>query len=78
MNDLEIGIRAVLAKVLQMDEAVVDENTSSETVPQWDSLSHINIMMLLEKSFDVSIGLDDIANMKSFNSIRDVLSTLID
>jgi acyl carrier protein len=78
MTDLEIGIRTVLAKVLNMDEAVVDETTSSETVPQWDSLSHINIIMHLEKSFDVTIGLDHIADMKSFNCIRDVLSTLVD
>ena len=78
MTELEIGIRTVLAKVLNMDEAVVNETTSSETVPQWDSLSHINIIMLLEKSFDLSIELDQIANMKSFGHIRDVLSTLID
>jgi len=78
MTDREIGIRTILARVLDMDEANVDETTSSETVSQWDSLSHINIIMLLEKKFDVSIGLDDIANMKSFNRIRDVLSTLID
>lgn len=77
MTDLDIGIRTVLAKVLNMDEAVVNETTSSETVPQWDSLSHINIILLLEKSFDVSIGLEHIANMRSFNHIRDVLSTLI-
>jgi acyl carrier protein len=78
MNNLEIGIRTVLAKVLKMDEGVVNETTSWETIPQWDSLSHINIVMCLEKSFDVSIGLDHIPNMKSFTRIHDVLSTLID
>jgi acyl carrier protein len=78
MTDLETGIRTVLAKVLDMDEAIVDETTSPETIPQWDSLRHINIIMLLEKRFDVCIGLDHIANMKSFSSIRNVLSTLVD
>ena len=78
MTDLQTGIRSVLAKVLDMDETVVDETTSSETIPQWDSLRHINIIMLLEKRFDICIGLDHIANMKSFNSIHEVLSTLMD
>jgi acyl carrier protein len=77
MTDLEIGIRAVLAEVLNLDEDDVNETTSSETLFQWDSLHHIKVIMLLEKSFDVSIGLDHIPNMKSFSRIRDVLSALI-
>ncbi len=78
MIDLETGIRAALIEVLNINEADVNEATSSETVPQWDSLRHINVIMFLEKSFGVSIGLDQIPNMKSFTSIRDVLSVLID
>lgn len=78
MTDLENRIRTVLAEVLDLDEDVVNETTSSETVPQWDSLRHIKVIMLLEKNLDVSFRLDHIPKMSSFSRIRDVLSTMID
>ena len=77
MTDLEIQIRTVLAELLNIKEDAVSETTSSETVPQWDSLRHINIIIFLEKRFEVSIGLDHIPHMKSFTGICDVLSYLI-
>ena len=78
MTNLENRIRTVLAQVFDLDEDAVNETTSSETVPQWDSLRHIKVIMLLEKNLNVSIRLDYIPTMSSFSRIRDVLSTMID
>ena len=35
--------------------AVLTEDSSSDTLPQWDSLRHMNLVLALEDEFGVSI-----------------------
>ena len=66
-------LRRVVAAVLGVDPATVGENTSTDTVEGWDSLRHMNLVIALEESFDVSIPDEDVVNMTSYPLIRAVV-----
>ncbi len=53
------------------DEAM---NASMESVANWDSLTHVELMMTIEEEFDVSkITLDEIVFMVNIENIKKTL-----
>ena len=50
------------------------ENASMQAIPDWDSLSHVELMMTLEEEFNISkIVPEEIVFMISIDNIRQVL-----
>jgi acyl carrier protein len=78
MRELEGKTKAVFSDVLKIPAADIDENTSSQTVSQWDSLRHMELIIGLEKTLGVEIRMDDIPKMKSYRDVIAVLSDLLD
>jgi acyl carrier protein len=60
----------VAAKILRVPIGI---DSSPETVPSWDSLSHMNLVLALEDAFDVMFPEGDIAEM---NDVRTILEKL--
>lgn len=51
----------------------ISEGDSQETIEDWDSLAHINIVSALEDEFNVSFDIADIPNTRTVKGILDVL-----
>lgn len=69
--DLERRVRQVMADILQLDAARIDESTSMDSVEHWDSANHINLVLALEEEFGIAFNVAEIEAMTSF---ADVLS----
>lgn len=57
----------IVAEILNMDAAMLNENTKIEEVEKWDSLAHVMIIEAIENKLGKSIPIDkamDIASMK--------------
>ena len=52
----------------------IDINSSSENLKEWDSVAMINIVLEIENQFKVKINANDITNLKSYKSIKKILS----
>jgi len=63
----------VMASVLEVDLATIDENSSMDNVKSWDSLRQMNLVLALEDSFGVTIPDEDAANATSYRLIVLVL-----
>lgn len=68
-------IKGVLKRVFEMEE--VKDDLSQTTCMQWDSLSHLNLVVELEDEFGVSFEPEDIAEMKSLEAIEMKLKALL-
>jgi len=51
----------------------VDDDSSPETVEGWDSMGHLNLVLALERDYQVSIAVADVVEMVSVKRIKDVL-----
>ena len=51
----------------------INEKSSSENINEWDSVAMINIIMEIEKSFEIKIDIDQIEKIKSYESIKEIL-----
>jgi acyl carrier protein len=65
----------VFSEGLGLSVDVLDEDTSPDTVEEWDSLAAMNLVTLIEDTFSVSLGTRDIMKMRSIGLARTVLKT---
>jgi acyl carrier protein len=67
----------ILKIISQVLKTEVDENASQNSIPQWDSLRHLNLVIELEVEFDVSFEPEEIAEMKSVSKIEELIESKI-
>jgi len=63
----------ILKIISQVLKTEVDENASQKSIPQWDSLHHLNLVIELEVEFDVSFEPEEIAEMTNINVIESMI-----
>ena len=69
----EDALKNVMATMLNVDPASIGPDTSMDTVPSWDSLRHMNLVLALEEEFKVTIPDEDAGNITSYQLIKLVL-----
>ncbi len=74
MNDLNQRLRLVIADVLGVAPSAITEESSPETLEQWDSLRHMSLIVALEEEFEIT--LDDHALDES-TSYRGALASVV-
>lgn len=72
----ENTLKQVIATMLNMDAASINEDSSMDNVSNWDSLRHMNLILALEEEFKVSIPDEDAGNITSYKLIKLVLNDL--
>ena len=70
-------LKKIMASVLKVDVATIDDNSSMDTIKTWDSLSHMNLILALEDGFHISIADEDAGNITSYKLIKIVLLELL-
>jgi len=63
----------VLADVLDVQPDSICEDSSPESIPSWDSLNHLNVVMALDMEFDIRLSLDEAVALRNVGSIRATL-----
>lgn len=70
-------LKQVMATLLAVDVSIIDEAASMDTIPTWDSLRHMNLVLALEEEFKVTIPDEDAGNITSYKLIKLVLEELL-
>ena len=50
------------------------ETLEYQGIPEWDSISHMELMTVLEKTFEIEMDIDDIIDFSSFQSGKVILA----
>lgn len=62
-------IEKVFKEVFDDDEFVLDLQLASNQMPEWDSMTHIQLILALEQEFNIKFNTQQIANMDSVEKI---------
>jgi acyl carrier protein len=62
-------VQPVLAEAFQIPSSEVTPELAFGDLPQWDSMGHMELMMLLEERFGIEINADTIAELVSLPAI---------
>jgi acyl carrier protein len=66
-------LRSTVADVLGVAVADLTDESSVDSIESWDSLNHLNIVMAIEEAFSVQLSADDVLEMRSIVTIREIL-----
>jgi len=72
---VESKLRKVFAKVFEMEEEEITDESSPETVVLWDSLRHLKMIMEIESAFHMKLTMKEIRSMATFARIREVVAS---
>lgn len=67
-------LKNVILKELKLDEFEFTESTTADQVPGWDSLNHINVILAVEKEFNIRFKNIEILRLRNVGELQ----TLID
>jgi acyl carrier protein len=56
-----------------LEPVVVTPEMSARDVPEWDSLTHISLMVAVEKSFNVRFRVGEVENTKNVGEFADLI-----
>ena len=76
MNKISERVTGIMAEIMEVEESSINLDTNPDNMPQWDSLSHVQLVLALEKEFGVTISPEDgIEHLASFKDILKFLGT---
>lgn len=72
MTNLE-KYNAIFTEVFSVTTDLLGDNFSKETVSEWDSVHQLNIITLLEETFDLFLDPEEIMACTSYNAGKEIL-----
>jgi acyl carrier protein len=67
----------ILADNFEISKSEVLENLTMDDISSWDSLTHMGLIVSIEKEFSIELSGDDIADMTSCDAIRTIVAKYI-
>jgi acyl carrier protein len=72
-----LGLLTLLKEVLGEEalKGVQKDEISIDSIPAWDSLNHLRIIMEMEEKYNLSLTPEDFQNLTSLNLIEDFVES---
>jgi|TARA_B100001094_G_scaffold203348_1_gene197290 acyl carrier protein len=75
MNDTNFNkISKIISKHTKVKLELINFETSAETIERWDSLAHINIIVDIEREFNIKIKTAKVGELNSVKNISQFLN----
>lgn len=68
-----VSVEEVVARVFNLDASEVTDQSSKETLAEWDSMGNLSLITGLEEEFKVSFAIADAMEMTSVQDIKRIL-----
>ena len=69
----ENNLKQVLADIFNIDVESINDTTSVDTVKEWDSLKHLNLVLALEEQYKITLTVEQTVEILNYPLIKVVL-----
>lgn len=73
MKIQENAIKEVMARLFHVNVKDIDDDSSMDTIEEWDSLNHLKLVLALEDECGISFTEEESVEILSFALIKEVL-----
>jgi acyl carrier protein len=68
-------LKKVILKELNLDEFDLQDETIAPEVPGWDSLNHVNIILAVEKGFNVKFKSYEVLRLRNVGDLQKLVDS---
>lgn len=73
LKELEVIFR----DIFDNDDIVLTDATNSDDIEDWDSLEQINLLVAIEKKFNLKFKLDEVSNLANVGDMVSLIEKLL-
>lgn len=66
-------LKNVILRELELDDFPIEEDTTANMVPGWDSLSHIRIITAVEAEYGIRFGTLEVLRLRNVGDLQALL-----
>jgi acyl carrier protein len=70
---LDKRLEKVIREVFDIEAEVLDENWTSDDIPDWDSVGHLNLIMEIEKEYGIKVEIEEMFEIERLGDIHRLL-----
>lgn len=66
-------LKSIFAEALGIEESQVTDTLAYNTIPEWDSVTHMALVAEIDDQFDIMLDTDDVLDLSSFAKAKEIL-----
>lgn len=70
---IEAKIKSIVLETLKIKESEYHEDLAAGDLPAWDSIGHVNLLMAVEREFEVAFDVTDAIDIESVADLQDMV-----
>jgi len=70
---VEERLKKIMSQVFGVPVESINNDSSFDTIDDWDSITHMNLALAIEQAFDITLEPDEIIELISFELILAIL-----
>lgn len=70
-------LNEVFQDVFDDEDITVNDKTTADDIEDWDSLEHINLVVAVEKKFNIKFNMGEVNKFKNVGEMVDIIMTRI-
>lgn len=66
-------LHEIFEDVMDLDDLTLEDTTTADDIEEWDSLSHVRLIVAIERHFRVKFSNSEIEGLKNFKDMVDLI-----
>ncbi len=67
----------IFRDIFDDEEIVLSDETTADDIEDWDSLEQINLLVAIEKKFNIKFKLDEVSHLANVGDMVDLVAKLV-
>ena len=74
-DEVFFEVQEIFRDIFDEEELVINGETNSENIEEWDSLNHISLISAIEKQFKIKFSLDEFQEIKDVGAMINIIES---
>lgn len=74
MMDIRQTLTGIFRSTFFDDDLTLDDDMTAAEIPEWDSLSHINLVLAIEKGFGIHLSAREVRETRNIAGLISLIS----